>query len=83
MHHMPQLLGIATLNEKGQLVIPVEARNLMELHTGDKLLVVSGPHNNGLMLIKPSSFEMAAEQINKQVANMQDVIKKAKEKIDE
>lgn len=80
---MPQLLGIATLNEKGQVVIPAEARNVVDLHPGDKLLVVTAGHSNGLMLIKPSAFEMAAEKINKQITNMQEVIKQAKDKIDE
>jgi len=83
MPHMPQLLGIATLNEKGQLVIPVEARTLLNLHSGEKLLVVSGGHANSLMLIKPSSLEMAAEKINKHMSSLQDVIKQAKEKMDE
>jgi AbrB family looped-hinge helix DNA binding protein len=84
MHRMPQLLGIATLNEKGQLVIPVEARTLLDLHSGDKLLVVTGGGPaNGLLLVRPSSFETAAKKINEHMTNLQDVLKQAKEKIDE
>ena len=84
MHHMPQLLGMATLNEKGQIVIPAEARTLIDLHTGDKLLVIYGPHNKGgLMLVKPSSLEMVAKKLNEHLANMQNVLKQHKDKTNE
>ena len=83
MHHMRHLLGIATLNEKGQVVIPAEARASVDLHPGDKLLVIAGPHQNGLMLIKPSSLENAAKKLNEQLTNMQNVLKQEKDKSNE
>lgn len=83
MDHMQKLLGMATLNEKGQVVIPAEARAFVDLHPGDKLLVISGPHKSGLMLMKPKSLEMAAEKLSEHITNLQDVIKQGKDQTDE
>lgn len=36
------LYGTATVGEKGQVVIPAEAREEMSIKSGDKLMVVNG-----------------------------------------
>lgn len=36
----PDILGTATMGERGQVVIPSTARRLLDLKTGDKLLVM-------------------------------------------
>ena len=43
--------GTATVGERGQIVIPAEARKKFEIETGDKLLIV-GHGEKGLMLFK-------------------------------
>lgn len=53
----PKILGTATLNEKGQLVIPVEARNQLGLSAGDKVVIMSSPARPALMLIKAEEIE--------------------------
>lgn len=79
MDHTRHLLGMATLNEKGQIVIPAEARACVDLHPGDKLLVICGPHQSGLMLIKPGSLEIAAKKLNEKLTGMQNILKQEKE----
>ena len=45
-------VGTVTVGERGQVVIPAEARKKMEIHTGDTLLVMGHPSREGLMLFK-------------------------------
>lgn len=63
----PHFFGSATVGEKGQIVIPAEARATLNLKTGDKLLVVSGPMGNGLILMQPDIVE---EMTRKMTANI-------------
>ncbi len=44
--------GAATVGERGQIVIPVEARKRYGIETGDKILIMGAPHERGLMLVK-------------------------------
>ncbi len=44
--------GAATVGERGQIVIPIEARKRYNIETGDKILIMGAPHERGLMLIK-------------------------------
>jgi len=47
----PRFYGAVTVSDRGQIVIPAEARRELEIAVGDKMLVVSGPRG-ALMLIK-------------------------------
>lgn len=60
--------GTATIGTKGQIVIPVEARNELELEVGDKVLVIGSKKSKGLTIVKP-------EVIEKYLSEMQDNIK--------
>ena len=44
--------GAATVGERGQIVIPVEARKKYNIETADKILIMGAPHEKGLMLVK-------------------------------
>ena len=44
--------GAATVGERGQIVIPAEARKKFGIETGDKILIMGAPHEKGLMLVK-------------------------------
>ncbi len=65
--HFPKILGTASLNEKGQLVIPVEARNKLGLKSGDRVVIMSSPHKPALILIK-------AEEVEVMVKNLTDAL---------
>lgn len=65
--------GSTTVGEKGQVVIPVEARRTLELDSGEKLLVL-GVDNESLILMKPSKLAEHAEELSKKLASMQDMI---------
>ncbi len=44
--------GVVTVSEKGQIVIPVDARRDLDIKTGDKLIVLKRKDEAGLTLIK-------------------------------
>lgn len=44
--------GSATVGERGQVVIPAEARNELGIHAGDKILIMKHPIYKGLMMFK-------------------------------
>lgn len=53
IHEMhPIFYGSTTVGERGQVVIPAEARRDMDISPSTKLLVMGGPHKNLLILAK-------------------------------
>lgn len=48
--------GSVTVGERGQIVIPVEARNELGIKSGDKLLIMRHPVFGGLMVAKFESM---------------------------
>lgn len=62
-HLFPKILGTATLNDKGQLVIPVDARNSLGLTAGSRVVIMSSPHRPALVLIKAEEVEAIVEDL--------------------
>jgi len=56
-------LGVVTVGERGQVVIPAEARREFDIHAGDKLLVVRHPYKAGVMLFKADVLETMMREI--------------------
>ena len=54
------MFGLVTVGDKGQIVIPVRARRVFNIHPGDQLLVL-GEENRGLALVDSRFFMMIAE----------------------
>jgi len=50
------LFGAVTVGERGQIVIPAEARKKYSIQPGDKLLVLAHPGGNGLILTKTEAM---------------------------
>lgn len=48
--------GAVTVGERGQVVIPVEARNELGIKPGDKILILRHPIYDGLVLAKLDAF---------------------------
>ncbi len=66
-------IGITTLGEKGQVVIPADIRHKLKLKTGEKLIVFA--KDEGMIGIsKVSNLEKIAAHL----ATIQDIIKKSK-----
>ncbi len=59
---IPKFYGSVTLGERGQVVIPAEARRNLEIAPGSKLLVFGGPDRRALAFMKAESLaEFIAE----------------------
>jgi len=68
MHPLPSLedcfYGSVTLGERGQVVIPADARRDCDIHPSDKLLVFRHPlHPNMLMLAKVGELQQLLQQM--------------------
>lgn len=74
-HNHKHFHGATTIGEKGQVVIPAEARKAMGLKTGDKLLVFGMGHNM-IALTKIEQLEMFADHLTKKLESVRQVMKK-------
>lgn len=60
------LFGVATVGEKGQIVIPAKARKVFAISPGDKLVIL-GDESQGLALVKSEFFLEMAEMVRKSI----------------
>ena len=56
------MFGLVTVGDKGQIVIPVRARRVFNIHPGDQLMVL-GDENSGIALVDAKFFMSVAEGI--------------------
>jgi AbrB family looped-hinge helix DNA binding protein len=50
-------LGSATVGTKGQIVIPADARDEMQIKEGDKVVVLRGPREGSILVFRVDSFD--------------------------
>jgi AbrB family looped-hinge helix DNA binding protein len=74
--------GAATMNDKGQVVIPASARKEMGLGAGEKLLVF-GAGGGTLMLCKVSEMEKYASFFSQRLEGMRKVMESVSQQLDE
>ena len=58
--------GVATVGEKGQIVIPAKARKVFDISPGDQLMIL-GDEKQGLAIIKADHFLELADIIRRQI----------------
>lgn len=58
------VFGTAKVGEKGQIVIPKEARDLFGIKPGDTLLIL-GDDASGILISRPEVVQQAAKEIFK------------------
>ena len=57
-----RVFGTAKVGDRGQIVIPKEARELFNIRPGDTLLII-GEENKGLIVSRPELLRNLADQI--------------------
>ena len=67
--------GSTTLGERGQVVIPKDARKKLNFKKGEKLLVF-GMHRGTIILTKPSSFEQFSKALKEKQKAIKEILKK-------
>ncbi len=63
--------GSVTVGDRGQIVIPVEARQGLGIQPGDKLLVMKHPIYEGLTMFKIDAVREFLEEFSTAVARME------------
>ena len=63
-----RVFGTAKVGDRGQIVIPKEARAFFEIEPGDTLLIL-GKSETGLIITKPEALNDLANEIFKSVEN--------------
>lgn len=59
--------GSVTVGERGQIVIPAEARAELNMNPGDKLIVMRHPLHEGLMAFKLEGVRAYLEEFEEQL----------------
>jgi AbrB family looped-hinge helix DNA binding protein len=57
--------GVVKVGERGQVVIPKQARDMFQIHPGDKLIVLGEDATKGIALLNSDRFLEFAELIRK------------------
>ncbi len=68
--------GSATIGDRGQVVIPADARQQLDWQPGDKLLVMRHPMHHGVMLFK-------IEAVREFIDEFADLLSRADEQVKE
>lgn len=67
------IFGTVKVGERGQIVIPKEARELFEIHPGDSLLVL-GDEKQGIAVVKADVMRDVAVKILKGLGHFKEDI---------
>lgn len=76
-----KLWGRVTIGTKGQVVIPAEARAELNLKEGEKLVVLSAPMEDGILLVKADSVEAMMQHVLQDLMQIQDSAHKPGKKL--
>ncbi len=56
-----KMFGICKVGERGQIVIPKDARDMFDIKAGDSLILLGDKKKGGMALVKVDVFESFAE----------------------
>lgn len=76
MHDDKQLYGSATVGTKGQVVIPVEAREALNIKPGDRLYALGSQSRGWLGFIKEDKLREVVEHITENVEQYKNILNK-------
>jgi len=78
-HNAPKLYGTTTVGERGQVVIPAEARRDFEITPNTKLLVFGSRGHGGLMLAKAETISQFITKATGMLERLEALSKSLKE----
>ena len=77
----PDFFSITTIGERGQVVIPKDAREALQLSAGEKLVVLPSRHGNGILLMKEENIKQIAQQMSEKANHISQRSKQLQEKL--
>ncbi|MBN2240707.1 MAG: AbrB/MazE/SpoVT family DNA-binding domain-containing protein [Dehalococcoidales bacterium] len=76
----PTFYGATTIGERGQIVIPAEARKDLDLNHSTKVMVFRvGPFGEGLLILKADTVAKMITKANLMLSGMQDFLETEKQ----
>lgn len=72
--HDKKLYGTATVGTKGQLVIPAEAREELNIKPGDRLYIAGSPSKKALFCLKEEQLREMIEHFTNNLENAKNII---------
>ena len=72
---IPKFYGAVVVGERGQIVIPAEARRDMQITPGEKLIILGNPQENGLMITKVGPILQLMSRVRERMSQLESVIK--------
>jgi AbrB family looped-hinge helix DNA binding protein len=79
----PDFFSITTVAERGQVVIPKEARDALNLSAGDKLVVLPSRRGNGILLMKEENIKQLALRMSEKADHISEKSKELQQKLEE
>jgi AbrB family looped-hinge helix DNA binding protein len=73
---IPKFYGAVIVGERGQIVIPAEARRDMQITHGERLIILGSPQENGLMITKVGPILQLMSRVRERMSQLESVIKK-------
>lgn len=74
--HDKKLYGTATVGTKGQVVIPADAREALDIKTGDRLYVVGSNEKKFVGFIKEEQLRELVAHLTDNIEQYKDILKK-------
>lgn len=70
-----KLYGTATVGTKGQVVIPADARDELDIQPGDRLYVVGSVEKKWVGFLKEDQLRELVEQLTENIEKYKDALK--------
>ena len=72
---IPKFYGATTIGERGQLVIPAEARKDLNMTPSTKVMVFGGPMGDALIIVKAEAVAEMLAHASKMIRGFEEILK--------
>ena len=72
---IPKFYGATTIGERGQIVVPAEARKDMNLTPSTKVMVFGGHRGEALIIVKADAVAEMLARANKMINGVEEILK--------